>query len=220
MAFLEIQNICKDFTVGSTKLTVLDNINISFEKGEIVALCGPSGAGKSTLMNIIGGLDKPTSGDIIYNDENIISKSDTELDTYRGREVGFVFQNSYLLDDFTALENVMMPYQLSFNDDSKTAKEYALKLLEDFQLLDRKDHYPKELSGGEQQRIAVARAIINSPNIILADEPTGNLDRTNSNYLIELLQTLSSEKNITVIVVTHDELIASKLDRIIKLEKK
>ncbi len=220
MAFLEIQNICKDFIVGSTKLTVLDNINISFEKGEIVALCGPSGAGKSTLMNIIGGLDKPTSGEIIYNGENIISKSETELDNYRGREVGFVFQSSYLLDDFTALENVMMPYQLSFNDDSKTAKKYALKLLEDFQLMDRKDHYPKELSGGEQQRIAVARAIINSPNIILADEPTGNLDRTNSNYLIELLQTLASEKNITVIVVTHDELIANKLDRIIKLEKK
>ena len=220
MAFLEIQNICKDFTVGTTKLTVLDNINISFEKGEIVALCGPSGAGKSTLMNIMGGLDKPTSGEIIYNDENIISKSDMELDLYRGREVGFVFQNSYLLDDFTALENVMMPYQLSFNDDSKTAKELALKLLEDFQLMDRKDHYPKELSGGEQQRIAVARAIINSPNIILADEPTGNLDRTNSNYLIELLQTLAVEKNITVIVVTHDELIAKKLDRIIKLEKK
>ncbi len=220
MAFLEIQNICKDFTVGSTKLTVLDNINISFTKGEIVALCGPSGAGKSTLMNIIGGLDKPTSGEIIYNGENIISNSETELDIYRGKEVGFVFQNSYLLDDFTALENVMMPYQLSFNDDIKTAKEYALKLLEDFKLIDRKDHYPKELSGGEQQRIAVARAIINSPNIILADEPTGNLDRTNSDYLIELLQTLATEKNITVIVVTHDELIANKLDRIIKLEKK
>ncbi len=220
MAFLEIQNICKDFIVGSTKLNVLEDINISFEKGEIVALCGPSGAGKSTLMNIIGGLDKPTSGDIIYNGENIISKSDTELDIYRGCEVGFVFQNSYLLDDFTALENVMMPYQLSFNDDTKTAKQYALKLLEDFQLIDRKDHYPKELSGGEQQRIAVARAIINSPNIILADEPTGNLDRTNSNHLIELLQTLTSEKSITVIVVTHDELIANKLDRIIKLEKK
>jgi len=219
MPLLELKNICKNFEIADTKLKVLIDINESFNSGEIVALVGQSGAGKSTLMNIIGALDTPTSGEVIYDGKNILNSSESELDLYRGKEIGFVFQHSYLLDDFTALENVILPYQVLSPKNAQDITPAAITLLTDFGLADRLNHYPKELSGGEQQRVAIARSIINSPKIILADEPTGNLDRTNSTYIIDLLIKLAKKDNITIIIVTHDEVIANKLDRIIRLEK-
>ena len=215
---LEIKNINKSFSMREGDLPVLQNINDTVDKGELVALIGPSGAGKSTLMHIIGGLDKPTSGEIIFNGTNIYNMSESELNSYRGNNMGFIFQFHYLLDDFTALENVMMPMLLN-GKDKNFAENRAKDLISQVGLLDRLEHYPNEMSGGEQQRIAVARALANEPEIILADEPTGNLDKANSLAVLEILQKESS-KGVAVIIVTHDEYIASVCQRRISLQKR
>lgn len=218
MSLLEIRDIRKSFKVRDSELLVLDGINEKAEKGELIALVGPSGAGKSTLMNIIGGLDNPTSGSIIFKGSDIYKMSELELNKYRGRYMGFVFQFHYLLEDFTALENVMMPMLLN-GASQNTAKERAFELIEKTGLLDRAGHYPSELSGGEQQRIAVARALSNKPELILADEPTGNLDKHNSAVVLDMLKK-QAESGVCVIVVTHDEYIASSCNRQIVLQKR
>lgn len=215
---IEVKNINKSFSMREGELLVLQDVNETIDKGELVALTGPSGAGKSTLMQIIGGLDKPTSGEIIFNGINIYNMSEQELNVYRGKNMGFIFQFHYLLDDFTALENVMMPMLLS-GKDKKFAENRAKELISQVGLLDRIEHFPNEMSGGEQQRIAIARALSNEPEIILADEPTGNLDKANSLAVLEILQK-QAEAGVAVLIVTHDEYIASVCKRRIVLQKR
>jgi len=214
---LEIINLNKSFKKGHYTLNVLYNLYINVEKGERVAIVGPSGAGKSTLLQIIGGLDKPDSGAVMFDGESVFEKRGKELDRYRNGSVGFVFQFHYLLEDFTALENVMMP-ALIMGASRSEAKDNAFALLSRVGLSDRADHFPTELSGGEQQRTSIARALMNRPKMILADEPTGSLDRKNSEEVLAMFD-LMKQDGITVLIVTHDEEIAETCDRKIEMEK-
>jgi len=214
---LEIINLNKSFKKGSYTLNVLDNFCMSAEGGERVAIVGPSGAGKSTLLQIIGGLDKPDSGAVMFNGENVFEKKGKQLDKYRNGSVGFVFQFHYLLEDFTALENVMIPALIAVTNRSE-AEERAKALLTRVGLSYRAEHFPTELSGGEQQRTALARALMNNPKMILADEPTGSLDRKNSEEVIAMFDLLKQD-GLTVLIVTHDESIADTCDRKIVMEK-
>lgn len=217
MAFLEIKNISKSYEMKDSSLLVIDNFSYTAEKGDLISLTGPSGAGKSTLLHIIGALDKPTKGNILFNGEDLYSKKESELNLYRGKHMGFIFQFHYLLDDFSAIENIMMPMLIN-NTPKDKAYEQAIKLIESVGLLNRKDHFPNELSGGEQQRIAVARALSMSPDIILADEPTGNLDKANSLAVLEILKK-QAENGVCVIIVTHDDVIASECSKHITMQK-
>ena len=213
---IDIINLNKSFQKGPDTIIVLENFNMQVEEKEFISIVGPSGAGKSTLLHIIGGLDKPDSGIIKFNGEDIFDEHNS-IDNYRNESVGFVFQFHYLLNDFTALENVAMPALIK-GDDKKSVFTEAKYLLEKVGLKDRSKHLPKELSGGEQQRVAVARALMNNPKLLLADEPTGNLDKTNSKGVFELCKQLNDE-GLTVILVTHDEEIAKSCKREIKLDK-
>ena len=217
MAFLEIKNISKNYEMKDSSLLVIDNFSYTAEKGDLISLTGPSGAGKSTLLHMIGALDKPTKGNILFNGEDLYSKKESELNLYRGKHMGFIFQFHYLLDDFSAIENIMMPMLIN-NTPKDKAYEQAIKLIESVGLLNRKDHFPNELSGGEQQRIAVARALSMSPDIILADEPTGNLDKANSLAVLEILKK-QAENGVCVIIVTHDDVIASECSKHITMQK-
>lgn len=217
MAFLEIKNISKSYEMKDSSLLVIDNFSYTAEKGDLISLTGPSGAGKSTLLHMIGALDKPTKGNILFNGEDLYSKKESELNLYRGNHMGFIFQFHYLLDDFSAIENIMMPMLIN-NTPKDKAYEQAIKLIESVGLLNRKDHFPNELSGGEQQRIAVARALSMSPDIILADEPTGNLDKANSLAVLEILKK-QAENGVCVIIVTHDDVIASECSKHITMQK-
>lgn len=217
MAFLEIKNISKSYEMKDSSLLVIDNFSYTAEKGDLISLTGPSGAGKSTLLHMIGALDKPTKGNILFNGEDLYSKKESELNLYRGKHMGFIFQFHYLLDDFSAIENIMMPMLIN-NTPKDKAYEKAIKLIESVGLLNRKDHFPNELSGGEQQRIAVARALSMSPDIILADEPTGNLDKANSLAVLEILKK-QAENGVCVIIVTHDDFIASECSKHITMQK-
>ncbi|WP_303850674.1 ABC transporter ATP-binding protein [Seleniivibrio woodruffii] len=214
---LEIINLNKSFGKGESAIHVLNNFSMAAEAGERLAIVGQSGAGKSTLLQIIGGLDAADSGIVRFKNENIFDKKGRELDTYRNRDVGFVFQFHYLLDDFTAFENVMMPAMIA-GEDTKANREYARALLARFGLSDRETHFPSQLSGGEQQRTALARALMNRPSMILADEPTGSLDKKNSEEVLSMFDSLKND-GITVLIVTHDEEIAKSCDRIVKMEK-
>lgn len=217
MSLLEIKNVSKSFDMKGSTLQVINDFNFTAEKGDLIALTGPSGAGKSTLLHIIGGLDKPTTGSVIFNDIDIYNMKETELNVYRGKNMGFVFQFHYLLDDFTALENIMMP-MLIHNVSKSDAEKRAEDLIKNVGLYDRRNHYPSELSGGEQQRIAVARALSNKPEIILADEPTGNLDKANSLAVLDILKQQSAN-GVCVIIVTHDEYIAEECKKRIVMQK-
>lgn len=214
---LELKNISKSYEVGENSLVVLSDFNETIEKGELIAIVGPSGAGKSTLLHIAGGLDAPSGGEVFFEGRSIYSLKEAELNGYRGNSVGFVFQSHYLLDDFTALENVMLP-KLILGGDKKSTEKEARALIESVGLSDRLSHFPSELSGGEQQRIAVARALINNPKILLADEPTGNLDRGSSDAVMDILISLS-DKGVSVVIVTHDEALSSRCRRLIRLKK-
>ncbi|MGE4268121.1 MAG: ABC transporter ATP-binding protein [Deferribacterales bacterium] len=214
---LEIINLNKTFGKGESAIHVLNCFNMTVAQGERVAIVGQSGAGKSTLLQIIGGLDAADSGIISFKNENIFDKKGKELDRYRNREVGFVFQFHYLLDDFTALENVMMPALIA-GEDTAENRGYAKSLLARFGLSDRETHFPSQLSGGEQQRTALARALMNRPSMILADEPTGSLDKKNSEEVLSMFDSLKND-GITVLIVTHDDEIAKSCDRIVKMEK-
>lgn len=217
MSLLEIKNVSKSFDMKGSTLQVINDFNFAAEKGDLIALTGPSGAGKSTLLHIIGGLDKPTKGSVIFNNIDIYNMKETELNIYRGKNMGFVFQFHYLLDDFTALENIMMP-MLIHNVSKHDAENRAEDLIKNVGLYERKNHYPSELSGGEQQRIAVARALSNNPEMILADEPTGNLDKANSLAVLDILKQ-QSENGVCVIIVTHDEYIAEECKKHIVMHK-
>lgn len=214
---LEIINLNKSFKKGDYTLNVLKDFCMSVEGGERVAIVGPSGAGKSTLLQIVGGLDSPDSGAIMFDGESVLEKKGKAQDKYRNGSVGFVFQFHYLLEDFTALENVMMPALIAGKSRSD-AKNDAMELLTRVGLADRSDHFPTELSGGEQQRTSIARALMNRPKMILADEPTGSLDRKNSEEVLAVFD-LMKQDGITVLIVTHDEGMADACDRKIVMEK-
>ena len=216
MAVIEIENIARHFYVGNETIKALKKIDISIEKNEFVALMGQSGSGKSTLMNILGCLDTPTNGKYHLADKNVSLLNDNSLAEIRNKEIGFVFQSFNLLPKSTALENVMLPLIYS-GFDKKERRQKALVALEKVNLSDRVNHRPNEFSGGQRQRVAVARALVNNPSIILADEPTGNLDSATSEEIMALFQNIHKNGN-TIIIVTHEEDIAQYAHRIIRLK--
>lgn len=214
---LEVKNLCKVFIQGNHKLKILDNINYSLEPGTVTALIGPSGSGKSTFLQILGLLDKPTSGELYIKDVNINRAKDDMLTKIRGRHIGFVYQFHHLLPEFTALENVIIQ-DLINGIDKKSAEEKAKYILNKLKLGSRINHFPNELSGGEQQRVAIARAINKNPTIILADEPTGNLDPYNAEIVFELFISIVKDMKISALIATHNEQLAMNMDKIIALK--
>ncbi len=215
-SILHLENIYKSYFLGKLELPVLKGISLDINKNEYVALMGPSGSGKSTLMNILGCLDSPTDGKYILNGKDVSRMLDDELAVVRNKEIGFVFQQFNLLPRLTALENVGLPLIYSKGVSKKERIERAEAVLEKVKLTDRMHHKPNELSGGQCQRVAIARALINKPSIILADEPTGNLDSKTSHEIMEILGTIHDEGN-TVILVTHEEDISNFARRVIRL---
>lgn len=203
---------------GKGALTVLDNVSISIERGSIVSVIGASGSGKSTLLHVLGGLDKPDSGNVSWNENNIYTMNDESLADFRNSQLGFVFQFHHLLPEFTALENVMMPALIA-NKDFSDSKARATYLLEQFGIPGRAEHRPTQLSGGEQQRVAMARALMNNPKLILADEPTGNLDEENTEILLDMLFELREAENVSILLITHEKDIAKRSDIIYQLSK-
>lgn len=221
-SLLETQNLKKSFITEAGELQVLKGINLSIKEGEMVGIVGVSGVGKSTLLHILGALDSPTSGDVFYSSTNIFSLNGKSLASFRNKTIGFVFQFHHLLPEFTAFENVMMPglIQKSSAKDGRNYKEIykkAEELLNEMGLSERKTHRPGELSGGEQQRIAVARALILEPKIVLADEPTGNLDAITGEELFNIFVNLNKEKGITFVIVTHNESLSKRCHRVLKM---
>lgn len=214
---IEVKNLIKEYKISKDKyLRVLNGINIQIYAGEIVSIVGPSGAGKSTLLHMIGTLDKPTSGEILFENENVFSLNSDKITKFRNSSIGFIFQFHHLLPEFTAIENVAIASMIG-GKAYKEVHEKASSLLSDVGLSDRLNHKPSELSGGEAQRVAIARALINSPKIILADEPTGNLDTQNSEDVMKLLFDLRKKYNQTYVIVTHNEKFASMTDRTVKM---
>jgi len=212
---IKIRNIIRDFQLGQETVHVLKGIDLDIEKGEYVAIMGPSGSGKSTLMNLLGCLDTPTAGTYILNGKDVSQMSDDELADIRNKEIGFVFQTFNLLPRTTALDNVALPMVYA-GASKKDRTERAQQVLTDVGLADRMDHRPNQLSGGQRQRVAVGRALINKPSIILADEPTGNLDSKTGVEIMTLFENIHKAGN-TIIVVTHEEEIAAHAQRIIRL---
>lgn len=210
-------NIRRVFVTGKERLEVLKGIDVTFNKGMIHTIVGPSGAGKSTLLHILGGLDRPTEGKVILDNSSMYDFPDRELSRIRNKKIGFIFQFHHLLTEFSALENVMMPSVIDAMN-AKKARKVAENLLVKVGLSDRFDHKPNELSGGEKQRVAVARALVNNPSVIFADEPTGNLDSKNSDLLLSMLLELNRSEGITLIVVTHNKDIANKIGIVIKMK--
>jgi len=206
---LKAENIVKNYISGNETLHILRGINFEITEGKSAAVSGQSGSGKSTLLNILGGLDRCDEGKVIIGNDEITSLSEKELSLYRSKRVGFIFQFHYLLKDFTALENIMLPAFIA-GVKKKDAMETAKSLLADVKLEDRSGHFPSQLSGGERQRVAVARSMVNDPAVILADEPTGNLDPQNSEIVAELLYEGAQKRGKTLIVVTHDKKVASR----------
>ena len=213
---IHLIDVCRQYHLGSTEVNALKDINLEIDQGDFVALVGPSGSGKSTLLNLLGGLDKPTSGEIRVQDLSLQDAKESELTAHRRHNVGFIFQTFNLIPTLTALENVALPLMLS-GEDLKARQERARGLLSRVGLEHRLDHRPTEMSGGEQQRAAIARALVNNPNVILADEPTGNLDSTTGAEVMDLLRELNAERGVTLIIVTHDAEIAAYADRIVHL---
>lgn len=216
MFLIEMKNINKTFFTGEVPLTVLQDINLAINRTEFVSITGPSGSGKSTLMHLIGCLDTPTSGTYLMEGKDIVTLRDTELARIRNKRIGFVFQKFHLLSDLTALDNVALP-QLYANQSEAGARKRAQEMLELVGLADRLYHYPNQLSGGQQQRVAIARALVNDPDIILADEPTGNLDTASGAAILNILIHLNKEHKTTIVIVTHDFSLANKTNRMIKL---
>ena len=212
---ISVQNLDKFFKTGKETLKVLKSLNFGIMKGEMVAIMGPSGAGKSTLLHLMGTLDRPTSGKVLFNHISLFEMNDCELANFRNKNVGFVFQFHHLLPEFTAEENVMMPLLIQGVRRNEAA-EKANSILNELELGDRRNHKTGELSGGEQQRVAIARALVNNPEVILADEPTGNLDQKTGEKVHHLLKELKQNK--TLVIVTHNRSLADDMDRILLME--
>ena len=217
MEILRVENLNKSYGKGEAKVDALKNINLSINKGEFVAIVGPSGSGKSTLLHLIGGVDKPTKGKVYINNVDIYSLKEKDLSIFRRRNVGLIYQFYNLIPVLSAKENILLPAEL---DNRKIDKEYLDDLLKTLGLKERENHLPNELSGGQQQRTSIGRALINRPAVILADEPTGNLDSKNSKEVLELLKLSVKKYNQTLIMITHDLNIALQADRVITIEEK
>ena len=215
-SLLEVRNLYKSYGDGSAKVEVLKGIDLTIEAGDTVALVGPSGAGKSTLLHVMGTIDRPTSGDVLFDGKDIFALSDQPLASFRNRSIGFVFQFHHLLPEFSALENVMMPLLIGGVKRSE-AEGKARGLLDDVGLSHRISHRPGELSGGEQQRVAIARALVRSPRLLLADEPTGNLDMKTSEEVHALLYSIQRQTGISLVIVTHNERLAAGMGRTIRM---
>jgi putative ABC transport system ATP-binding protein len=215
MEILKVENVTKIYGKGNTAVKALDKVSLSVEKGEFIAVVGPSGSGKSTLLHIIGGVDNPTSGKVYINNTDVFSLNENNLAIFRRRNIGLVYQFYNLIPALNVEENILLPLLL---DGRKEDRNHLNNLLSTLNLSDRTRHLPNQLSGGQQQRVSIGRALINNPALVLADEPTGNLDSKNSAEIIELLQYYNKTYNQTLIIITHDERIALQADRIISIE--
>jgi lipoprotein-releasing system ATP-binding protein len=215
---LEAQNIYRSFTDGKSHVDVITGLSLQVHQGEFVSIVGSSGSGKSTLLHILGGLDRPTQGIVNLNGKRFDNLGEAERGFLRNEHLGFVYQFHHLLPEFTALENVAMPLMLRKETEFKNVKERAEYLLERVGLSHRLTHQPGELSGGERQRVALARALVTQPKLMLADEPTGNLDRKTAKSIFELLRDLRQEFNMAMLIVTHDEQLAKSADRILHMQ--
>ncbi|WP_341538955.1 lipoprotein-releasing ABC transporter ATP-binding protein LolD [Cricetibacter osteomyelitidis] len=211
-ALLTCENLCKSYKEGDKETQVLRNVSFAMQPSELVTIVGSSGSGKSTLLHLLGGLDQPSSGSVAINGQNLSVLKPTALAQLRNRYLGFVYQFHHLMADFTALENVMMPLLIG-KTNKKEAKDRAENMLNAVGLSHRIEHRPSALSGGERQRVAIARALVNNPALVLADEPTGNLDRKTTENIFELIQQLNQEQNIAFLLVTHDLQLAQKLNK-------
>lgn len=215
MKILECKNLTKEYLSGEGVVKAIDDITLSFEQGEFVAITGPSGSGKSTLLHNLSSLENPTGGEVIYNGESLKNYNDNQLSILRRRRFGFVFQSYNLVQEITGYENILLPVML---DKKKPDEEYLNKLIDTLAVSDRLSHLPSAMSGGQQQRIAIARALANKPSILFADEPTGNLDGKSGREVMSLLKYVSREFGVTLILVTHDLHVAEQADRILTLE--
>ena len=215
MELLKVENITKEYGSGSTLVKALDDVSFSVQRGEFLAIIGPSGSGKSTLLHIIGGVDRPTSGKVYMDGQDIYAQDEENLAIFRRRYVGLVYQFYNLIPVLNVVENITLPVLM---DGRKVNNERLDELLDVLKLSDRKDNLPNQLSGGQQQRVSIGRALMNAPSVVLADEPTGNLDSKNSKEIIALLRKFNKEYNQTVIIITHDDRIALSADRVITIE--
>ncbi|MBI5695589.1 MAG: ABC transporter ATP-binding protein [Nitrospirae bacterium] len=215
-SMVSVRGLSKSFRAGVAEVKVLRGIDLDINKGEVLSVVGASGVGKSTLLHILGGLDRPASGSVEYAGRDIFRMAETELASFRNRNIGFVFQFHHLLPEFDALENVMMPMMI--NGVGRTeGEERARRLLSEVGLTGRLDHRPGELSGGEQQRVAIARALVMEPSVVLADEPTGNLDTHTAESVHDMLHDINRKKGVTFVIVTHNEGLAERADRVIRM---
>ena len=213
---IRVVDLHKSYYDGEAELQVLQGINLDVYKSELLAVVGASGVGKSTLLHIIGTLDQPTEGSVLYDENDVFTLPDKDIAEFRNQEIGFVFQFHHLLPEFNALENVAMGALIA-TQNSKTVYKEAEALLDYVGLADRCTHYPSQLSGGERQRVAIARALINKPRVVLADEPTGNLDRRSSETVLELLWDLNAKSGQAFVIVTHNQELAEQVDRVVQL---
>ena len=215
MNILKVENLTKTYGSGENAVHALDGVSFSIEKGQFVAIIGPSGSGKSTLLHILGGVDKPTSGKVYMDGKDVYAQNDKQLAIFRRREVGLIYQFYNLIPVLNVEENMSLPVLL---DGRNVNRDRLRELIRELDLVGREKHLPNQLSGGQQQRVSIGRALMNSPSIVLADEPTGNLDSKNSHEIVELLKRMNREYNQTLIMITHDESIALQARRIIAIE--
>lgn len=215
MEILRVENLCKTYGKGNTLVKALDNVSFSVQKGEFIAIVGASGSGKSTLLHILGGVDRPTSGKVYVNGEDVYKLNETNLAIFRRRQVGLIYQFYNLIPILNVTENITLPILL---DSKKVDEEYLKEIIDILDLSDRVNHLPNELSGGEQQRVSIGRALMNRPTLLLADEPTGNLDSKNSQEIVRLLKLSNQKYNQTIIMITHDQNLALNADRIITID--
>ena len=215
MEILRVENLCKTYGKGENEVRALDNVSFSVNKGEFIAIIGPSGSGKSTLLHILGGVDKPTSGKVYMDGSDVYAQNEEQLAIFRRRQVGLIYQFYNLIPVLNVTENITLPVLM---DGQKVNEERLNELLYTLKLNGREKHLPNQLSGGQQQRVAIARALVNRPEIIFADEPTGNLDSKNSQEIVDLLKVSNKKYNQTLIIITHDENIALQADRILAIE--
>ena len=215
MTLLKTVNLTKTYTIGDRSIDVLKNVSLKIQAGEVVAIIGSSGSGKSTLLSLLSGLDSPSQGQVWIEDKDITDRSEDELAPLRNQTIGFVFQSFHLVPSLNAIENIMFPAELQGQTD---AYDRAAVLLDRVGVHDRAENFPHQLSGGEKQRVAICRALINNPKIVFADEPTGNLDSKSSGAILDLLLDLHEERGTTLVMVTHDSSVAARADRIIRLD--
>ena len=215
MEILRVENLCKTYSKGENQVTALDHVSFSVNKGEFVAIMGPSGSGKSTLLHILGGVDKPTSGKVYMDGSDVYAQNDEQLAIFRRRQVGLIYQFYNLIPVLNVTENITLPVLM---DNQNVNTDRLNELLAVLKLNGRENHLPNQLSGGQQQRVSIGRALMNAPAVVLADEPTGNLDSKNSQEIVSLLKSSNQKYNQTLIVITHDESIALQADRILAIE--